>query len=109
MILLRIPRAVWFLIWFFYKLVQANFLVAWEVVTPRHYMRPGIIAVPVRSRTNLEITLLANVISLTPGTLSIEVSEGHDILYVHALHIRTPEELRRQVLTFEDKLLGVLR
>ncbi len=105
----RILRAVWFLVWFLNKLVQANLLVAWEVVTPRHSMRPGIIAVPIRSRTDVEVTLLANVISFTPGTLSLEVSDDRSVLYVHALHVSTPEDLRRQVLAFEDKLLGVLR
>lgn len=102
-------RLVRFGLWFFWELLQANALVAWEVSTPRYNMRPGIVAIPTRCRTALETTLLANLISLTPGTLTIEVSDDERVLYVHALHLRTPDALRASISRFEDELFRVTR
>lgn len=113
MILLRIPlrvvRAVGFLAFFLWELALANLVVAWEVVTPGSFIRSGIIEVSVRSRSSLEVTLLANLISLTPGTLSVEVAGDRSSLFVHALHIVSPTHLRLRVRRLEDRLLRVLR
>lgn len=102
-------RAIGFAAFFLWELALANAVVAWEVATPRHYMRPGIIRVPIRSRTDLEITMLANFISLTPGTLSLEVDEDRTALFIHALHMASPDHLRFRVRRLEDRLLRVLR
>ena len=104
-----LPRLAWFTGYFLKELTKANALVAWEVATPRYNMRPGIVRMPLRCATDLEITLFANLISLTPGTLTLEVTDEKDALYVHGLHIGTPEAARQQLGRLEDKLLGVMR
>ena len=54
---------------------------------------------------NFEITLLANLITLTPGTLSVDVSEDRRTLYVHALDCSDPDRLRRSIADgFERKI-----
>jgi multicomponent Na+:H+ antiporter subunit E len=108
-ILVRVARGVRFLAFFLVELGVSNAVVAWEVATPRHFMRPGIVRVPVRSRSNLEVTLLANLVSLTPGTLSLEVTEDRSALFIHALHLVSPDHLRIRVRRLEDRLLAVLR
>jgi multicomponent Na+:H+ antiporter subunit E len=112
-ILLRLPvkivRIVAFILWFMWELLVANAMVAWEVVTPTHYMRPAIIRCPLRCDNDTEVTLLANLISLTPGTLTIEIAEDRSAIYVHALHLKTPEHLRETVSDYERRLLRVLR
>lgn len=105
----RFPLTLWFLAWLGWELLKANALVTFEVLTPRHYMRPGIIGVPIRSTRDIEITWLANVISLIPGTLSLEVSDDRATLYVHALHISTPDDLRAYVHRLENRILRLLR
>lgn len=72
---------------FFWELVKSSFRVAWEAFTPGHQMDAGIIAVPLDVQSDLGITLFANLISLTPGTLSLEVADDRDYLYVHAMYI----------------------
>lgn len=90
---------------FLAKLVEASAAVAWEVVTPRQRIREGIVAVPLRSRSRGITTLVANAVSLTPGTLSLHVDEdeeaGERTLYVHVLHLRAPDEVRADVARFE--------
>jgi multicomponent Na+:H+ antiporter subunit E len=105
----RIVRLGWFVLWYLWELVKANAYVAWEVITPGTSIRPGIIACPIRARSELEITLLANLITMTPGTLTLDLSPDEHVLYVHGLHVRDPDHLRAQVWTLERRLLAVLR
>ncbi|CAN5899339.1 Na+/H+ antiporter subunit E [soil metagenome] len=92
--------ALKFLGYFQWKLAEASLIVAWEIVTPRNRINEGIVAVPIRHFSDALTTLLANAISLTPGTLTIEVDREATVLYVHVLHLRSVEEVRRDV----DKL-----
>jgi len=82
---------------FLYELVVSSLRVVWDVVTPRHRSRPGIIAMPLAARSDAEILLVANLISLTPGTLSLDVSPDRRTLYVHAMFVDDPERLRRDL------------
>ncbi len=105
----KIVRAVGFVFFFLWELVLANAYVAYEVATPRLDITPGIIRVPIRSDSDLEVTMLANLITLTPGTLTIEVARDHSALFVHGFNVSSPENLRASVGKLEDKLLRVLR
>ena len=107
----RVWRVAGLFVFFIWELLKANVRVAYDVLTPRHRMRPGIVAVPLDARTDAEITLLANLITLTPGTLSLDVSSDRSVLYVHAMYIDDdPEEFRRSVKNgFERRVLEVLR
>lgn len=105
----RVVRLLGFLVWYLWELIEANAYVAWEVATPGTFSRPGIIACPVRARSALELTLLANLITMTPGTLTLEISPDERILYVHGLHVHSPAQLRERVRDLEGRLLGVLR
>ena len=75
-----------------------------------HRSRPGIIAVPIEARTDLEITTLANLVSLTPGTLSLDVSGDRRTLYVHAMFVDDPESIHRDIKNgMERRVLEALR
>jgi multicomponent Na+:H+ antiporter subunit E len=103
-------HALSFLGFFIRELALSNLRVAYEVITPRHNMKPGIVAVPLDVRTDAEIAMLANLITLTPGTLSLDLSSDRTVLYVHAMHLTDPDELRREIKEgFERRVLEVLR
>lgn len=88
--------------WFLWKLVEASVVVAWEVATPRNRIREGVIAVPLRGITPELTTFVANAISLTPGTLTLEVRTGPPtVLYVHVLHLHDVDAARREVRHLE--------
>ena len=106
----NLPLLFELLLFFCWELLQANFRVAKDVVALRHRFRPGIIAMPLEAKTDTEIMLLANLISLTPGTLSLGVSNDRRVLYVHALDIDDPEKQKQTLKDgFERRLLKVLR
>lgn len=94
---------------FVYELFVSSLRVAWDVVTPRHRSRPGILAVPLDAREPGEITILANFISLTPGSLSLDVSADRRTLFVHLMFIADPEAARTSIRTLEQRVLKVWR
>ncbi|WP_420564777.1 Na+/H+ antiporter subunit E [Thalassobaculum sp.] len=104
----RLPAAVRLVVLFLYELVVSGFRVAWDVVTPGTKATPGIVEVPLDVRSGHEITLLANLISLTPGTLSLDVSEDRSILYVHSMYTDDPEALVADIKSsFESLIIEV--
>lgn len=104
------PRLIGFVLYFLYELIKANLQVAADVVTPKFYMTPGIVEFPLDAKTNLEITLLANVITLTPGTLSLDVSDDRKVLYIHAMYVDDKEEFITNIKQgFERRILSILR
>ena len=82
------------LVLFHYELIVSSIVVAWDVLTPRHRSRPGIIAVPLRAKGEAEVLLVTNLISLTPGTLSLDVTEDCNTLFVHAMFADDPDKIR---------------
>lgn len=95
---------------FLYELVLSAIRVAVIVMTPdiKSALRPAIVAVPLTVKSDAEITLLANLITLTPGTLSIDVSEDRSVLYVHVLTLSTREALIADIAKgFETKVQEV--
>lgn len=93
---------------FLWELIKANLRVAYSVLAPFSSMRPGIIAVPLDSKTDMGITTLANMITLTPGTLSIDVSDDRSVIYVHGMHVDSVEAFHRDIKDgFERKVIEV--
>jgi multicomponent Na+:H+ antiporter subunit E len=97
--------ALVFLLYFLMQLVKSNFQVAWEVITPRSNVNRAIISVPLHVRTDGLATVVGNAITLTPGTLTVDVRRDDPdlppVLYVHALHFTDVDDLRRDVLRLE--------
>jgi multicomponent Na+:H+ antiporter subunit E len=107
---LKVWRAISFTLFFLWELVVANLRVARDVLTPQDYMKPRVIAIPLDARTDAEITALAYVISLTPGTLSLDVSTDRRTLFIHALYAPDADAVRREIKQgFERRLLELMR
>src|SRR5690554_176759 len=104
------PRIISFTFYFLYELIKANLQVAADVITPKFYMEPGIIKYPLDAESDLEITLLANIITLTPGTLSLDISDDRKVLYIHAMYVNDKEEFINSIKNgFEKRILKILR
>lgn len=107
----KLPKIISFILFFIKELIVANLIVAYDIITPQHKMRPAIIAIPLDTKSDIEITILANMITLTPGTLSIDVSECKEYLYVHTMYLEgTADEFRKEIKHgLERRLLEVTR
>ncbi|MDQ2077725.1 Na+/H+ antiporter subunit E [Marinimicrobium sp. ABcell2] len=105
----RVPRFFMFMGFFAKELLRANLKVAFDVLTPPWHMQPGVIALPIKAETDLEITMLANFISLTPGTLSLDVSTDRRVLFIHAMFLNDEEELLTELREIERRILEIMR
>ncbi|PZM17120.1 Na+/H+ antiporter subunit E [Rhizobium tubonense] len=95
---------------FLSELAKSAWTVAVTVMSPRMAVKPGIFAFPLTVKRDFEITLLANLITLTPGTLSVDVSDDRRFLYVHALDCSDPEATKRAIAAgFERRILEAFR
>ncbi len=95
---------------FLYELLIANLTVLAKVFSPKLNIKPGIIKVPVEVEGPFWITTLANMITLTPGTLTVEVSPDNKYFYVHCLNIDNEDSIVSDIKdTFEKKIQEVYR
>jgi multicomponent Na+:H+ antiporter subunit E len=92
------------------ELIKANIAVLKVILSPKLTMRPGIFALETELEKDWEITVLSNLITLTPGTLVLEVSEDNKTLYIHAMDIDDVEQARLDIKnTFEKAIKEVSR
>jgi len=91
--------------YFLYELVVSSVQVAWDVLTPTPRSRPAIVAVPLDLVDPAQITVLAILISLTPGSLSLDVSPDRKTLYVHQMFVNDPDEARSRIKTGFERLV----
>jgi multicomponent Na+:H+ antiporter subunit E len=106
----RLPRVLGLIGFFGKELLVSNLKVLWDVITPKHISRPGIIGIPLDARTDAEIMLVANLVSLTPGTLSLDLSEDRRVLYIHVMFLEDVDQTRKQIKQgLERRVLEVMR
>lgn len=92
------------------ELLKSNFAVFKVILSPKLSMRPGIFSLETDLKKDWEITVLSNLITLTPGTLVIEVSEDKKTLYIHAMDIDDAEQAKIDIKnTFEKAIREVSR
>ena len=106
----RVPRALSFAAFYAQELVLATLRVAADVVTPGYGMRPAVIAVPLDAQSDAEITLLAMLIGITPGSITLDVSDDRTTMYVHTMFADDPDRARRDIKNgLERRVLELLR
>jgi multicomponent Na+:H+ antiporter subunit E len=106
----RVRQLAYLSCFFLKELIKANFRVALDVITPAYRMRPAIVALPLDARTDEEITMLANLVTLTPGTVCLDVSEDRRTMYIHAMFVDDPDQLRNEIKQgLERRVLELLR
>ena len=95
-----------YLIPFFLAMAKANFDVASRVITGK--IRPGIVKISPGLKTKLGVAILANSITLTPGTLTVDVDEKTNDLYIHWINVHDKElkECREKKVCCSDKICG---
>lgn len=101
----RVWRVLRLILTFVYELVISSVRVVWDVITPAQLSKPGIIAVPLHTKTDEETLLVASLISLTPGSLSLDVSPDRKTLYVHAMFAEDPDALRMEIKAGFERLV----
>jgi multicomponent Na+:H+ antiporter subunit E len=82
---------------FFALLVLSNLTVIRHVLSLRPRFRPAVLAIDIDAKSDWEVSVLANLICLTPGTLALDVSSDKRVMYVHVLEANDPEAAKRSI------------
>lgn len=93
----KIPQIMRYFVVLIIEIIKANIMVAKIVLKPKMDIKPGIIAVPLRTKTDVGITAIANTITLTPGTLTVDISDDGTVAYVHAIDATDPQGIRDSI------------
>lgn len=94
--------SLYFVCFVLFKLVEANLYLAWEILTPRNRINVGVVAVPLRTESTTAAMVVANVITLTPGSITIESLGSPPTLYVNVMHLHDVERVRHDLLHVEE-------
>lgn len=106
----KVPQTLSFLLFFIKDILHSNLRVAREVLSIRRSGRAGIVAVPLSVKTDFQIMLLVSLITLTPGTLGVDISGDRKTLYVHSMFVTTADEVRDSIKNgFERRVLELFR
>jgi multicomponent Na+:H+ antiporter subunit E len=106
----RVVHVFGLVAFFLWELVLANLRVALDVLRPSHVIRPGVVAIPLDATSDGEILLLSALINITPGSVTIDVSDDRRTLYVHVMHMESVEATRREIKDgFERRVMRVFR
>ena len=96
-----------FAIFYLKELLLANIRVAAIVLSPQLEITPAIVAIPLEVKSEMAISLLANLITLTPGSLTLDISEDCQVLYVHTMHTNDIDQFRLDIKELERRVLEV--
>lgn len=108
--LLRVIAVLNLILIFIKELLLSNIAVLKVILKPKLDIRPGIFALQTDLKEDWEITVLANLITLTPGTLVVDVSHDNKTLYIHAMDLEDAQEAIDSIkTTFEKAIMEVSR
>lgn len=93
---IKVPQVIAFILFYIKELVLANLRVAYSIFLPST-LNPGIIAVPLDVKTDAQIALLVNLITLTPGTVTLDVARDRSVLYIYTIDVEDADEFRRRI------------
>jgi len=103
-------QVVSFVIYYLTEMIKANILIATDILSPRPKMTPGLLKVKLEVESDHEILSLFNLISMTPGTLSIDLSDDKKFIYIHAWHVKDVDAFKENLKnTLEKRVLEVYR
>ncbi|WP_020615847.1 Na+/H+ antiporter subunit E [Paenibacillus daejeonensis] len=106
----RVWKCVKLMLLFLRELVLSSIVVIRHIIQPELKIRPGIFAYETKLSSNWELTVLACLLTLTPGTLILEVSKERQTLYLHAMNMADEEKYVSQIRDiFEKAILEVTR
>ena len=91
--------------YFLWKLIEASVIVAWGVVAPVNRLNQAVVAVPLHTTSSVLAAIVGNMVSLTPGTLTLDVIGDPPVLYVHVMQLHSDEQEVESIHTLEALVL----
>lgn len=105
----RVPKIIGFGFYFLSEMIKANVQVAYDVITPKYFFKPGIVRFPLTATSDAEINLISMFISLTPGTILLDVSEDKKWIFIHVMYLDSKEKFISKMKYSERRILEIVR
>lgn len=106
----RIINLIAFIGYYIFEMVKANLILARDILSKNPGFKPGIVKIELEAKTDQEILLLANLISMTPGSLCMHISEDKSAIYVHDMYVSNPDEVKHKIKhDLEKRILAFTR
>lgn len=106
----KVSAVISLAVFLFYAFIVANIRMAIDVVRSRRHLAPGVVAVPLDACRDYEILMLATLINLTPGTIAVDVATDRSVLFLHVMHVTSPDQVRAEIKdSFERRVLEIMR
>jgi multicomponent Na+:H+ antiporter subunit E len=103
----KIYLIIEFIFYFLMKLVQANFYIAYDILTPKMHTKPAFMEIPLKLKTEMGMLLFSNLLSMTPGTLSMDISRDKKKVLVHVLYYSSDELMQKDFDGIQDKIRNI--
>ncbi|WP_017607364.1 Na+/H+ antiporter subunit E [Nocardiopsis xinjiangensis] len=100
---------LWIPVYLAYDLLTGSLRVGWEILTPGSRISAAFVEVPLRCRTDFEVSTLANLVSLTPGSLTVAARQDPATVWVYSMYTHSHGSTVRYVHAMEDRLLRATR
>lgn len=100
----RIYFTLEFIVFYLYNLAKANFYIAWDILTPKMHMKPAFMDVPLKLKSDFGLLLFSNLLSMTPGTISMDISEDRKTARVHVLYYKSDDLMLRDFFKLQKKI-----
>ncbi len=100
----KIYYIIEFIVFYIFKLVQSNLFIAYDILTPKLHTVPDIVKVPIILKSDLGLLLFSNLVSMTPGSLSIDMNKEKTILEVHVLYNKDKEKVLKEIGSIQSKI-----
>lgn len=108
-ILKKVYYLVSFVIYYLFKIIQSNIYLAYDILTPRMHTNPGFVWVTLKLNSNMGILIFSNLLSMTPGTLSVDLSSDRKKLLVHYLYNNENSMIINDINRIQDKISKLTR
>lgn len=107
-LIIRFGRLLVFTVYYLKELVLSSLFIAWDIITPKDYTRPGIVEVPIDLKSETAIIALANLISMTPGSLTLDMTPDKKKIYVHVMYLYDREDFIRKTKTDLERRIQLI-
>ncbi|MCG8581374.1 MAG: Na+/H+ antiporter subunit E [Bacteroidales bacterium] len=104
-VITKIYQIISFLMYYLLKLVQANVYIAYDILTPKMHTNPGVVWIPLRVKSDIGVLLLSNLLSMTPGTLTVDIRPDKSELLVHCLYNASDGKVVDEIEEMQDRII----
>jgi multicomponent Na+:H+ antiporter subunit E len=87
-----------FVLFYIKEILISNITVARDVLFFNNHLKPGFILLPIDTLNERQILILSNIITMTPGTLAMDVADDQKNLFLHSLYVEDADQLRQQLI-----------